>query len=218
MYKNHVKNTIRWIKIQLSYKSLHCLTMKLIVYNVLHMQYSNGNKKKWSDWHLAKKEIQAGSTITIRTRKNENPKIIEWLNAQTEMSTSLNFLIEQEIMQNGIVDLSTQVVSHRPLLPTTEDIYPHMFRYLVDNKGFAVHIDVIADDLADEMGLSDAMRNLTIRTGSQRQWSSLIWFVRMQLQSAGYIDVRDDCLSINEKGRQRFERDEKKRNEENEEN
>lgn len=60
-----------------------------------------------------KKLKQPGDNISLKTKKSEDPLVMEWLNAQTNLMDSLRYLMENEIVQHGVRNLQTFVPIER---------------------------------------------------------------------------------------------------------
>jgi hypothetical protein len=63
-----------------------------------------------------KKTKQPGDNISLKTKKTEDPAVMSWINAQTNLMDSLRYLIELEIRQNGIRNLQAYIPAERNLL------------------------------------------------------------------------------------------------------
>jgi len=63
-----------------------------------------------------KKTKQPGDNISLKTKKTEDPAVMSWINAQTNLMDSLRYLIEMEIRQNGIRNLQAYIPAERNLL------------------------------------------------------------------------------------------------------
>jgi hypothetical protein len=59
---------------------------------------------------------QPGDNISLKTKKNENPAIMQWINAQTNLMDSLRYLIENELHQHGVRNLQSCIPAERTLL------------------------------------------------------------------------------------------------------
>ncbi|UVI30090.1 hypothetical protein [Paenibacillus spongiae] len=60
-----------------------------------------------------KKTKEPGGNISLKTKKNEDPAIMQWLNAQSNLMDSIRYLIENEIRQNGVRNLQAFVPAER---------------------------------------------------------------------------------------------------------
>ncbi|EIT86028.1 hypothetical protein A374_06901 [Fictibacillus macauensis ZFHKF-1] len=60
-----------------------------------------------------KKQKKPGDNISLKTKKNEAPAIIDWINAQSNLMDSIRFLVENEIKANGVRNLQQHVPSDR---------------------------------------------------------------------------------------------------------
>ncbi|WP_141503565.1 hypothetical protein [Paenibacillus luteus] len=63
-----------------------------------------------------KKTKLPGDNISLKTKKNEDPLVMQWLNSQTNLMDSLRYLVESEIAQNGVRNLQAFVPMERNLL------------------------------------------------------------------------------------------------------
>lgn len=62
---------------------------------------------------VMKKTKLAGDNISLKTRKNEDPLVMAWLNMQTNLMDSLRYLVENEIMQYGVRNLQMFIPMER---------------------------------------------------------------------------------------------------------
>jgi hypothetical protein len=62
-----------------------------------------------------KKPKKQGDNISLKTKKNESPIIIEWINCQTNLMDSIRYLIENEVTVNGIRNLQNHVPAERAI-------------------------------------------------------------------------------------------------------
>ncbi|WP_284642983.1 hypothetical protein [Paenibacillus silviterrae] len=65
-----------------------------------------------------KKTKQPGDNISLKTKKTEDPSVMQWINAQTNLMDSLRYLIENEIYQNGVRNLQAFIPTERNVLGT----------------------------------------------------------------------------------------------------
>lgn len=63
-----------------------------------------------------KKIKMPGDNISLKTKKTEDELVMQWLNAQTNLMDSLRYLMEKEIVQNGIRNLQAHVPAERSVL------------------------------------------------------------------------------------------------------
>jgi len=63
-----------------------------------------------------KKTKQPGENFSLKTRKTEDPLVMEWINSQTNLMDSFRYLIEREIARNGIRNLQAVIPSERNIL------------------------------------------------------------------------------------------------------
>lgn len=63
-----------------------------------------------------KKMKQPGENISLKTKKTEDPAVMEWINAQTNLMDSLRYLIEMEIAQHGVRNLQMFIPAERNVL------------------------------------------------------------------------------------------------------
>ncbi|MGN7384370.1 MULTISPECIES: hypothetical protein [unclassified Paenibacillus] len=62
-----------------------------------------------------KKLKKPGDNISLKTKKNEAPAIIDWINSQTNLMDSIRYLIENEIRENGVRNLQNYIPAERAL-------------------------------------------------------------------------------------------------------
>lgn len=60
-----------------------------------------------------KKTKSPGDNISLKTKKTEDPLVMAWLNAQTNLMDSIRYLVENEIRQNGVRNLQTYIPMER---------------------------------------------------------------------------------------------------------
>ncbi|MED4583537.1 hypothetical protein [Brevibacillus choshinensis] len=60
-----------------------------------------------------KKPKKPGDNISIKTKKNESPLIVDWINCQTNLMDSIRYLIENEVAANGIRNLQNYIPAER---------------------------------------------------------------------------------------------------------
>ncbi len=60
-----------------------------------------------------KKTKQPGENISLKTKKTEDPLVMDWINAQTNLMDSLRYLIEREIVSNGVRNLQAFIPAER---------------------------------------------------------------------------------------------------------
>lgn len=60
-----------------------------------------------------KKIKKPGENISLKTKKNEDPAVMDWINSQSNLMDSLRYLIEREIQQFGVRNLQTVVPTER---------------------------------------------------------------------------------------------------------
>jgi hypothetical protein len=61
------------------------------------------------------KPKKPGDNISLKTKKNESPVIIEWINGQTNLMDSIRYLIENEVTANGVRNLQHHIPAQRAL-------------------------------------------------------------------------------------------------------
>ncbi|HTG71226.1 MAG TPA: hypothetical protein VL921_18355 [Candidatus Udaeobacter sp.] len=78
-----------------------------------------------------KKTKLPGDNISLKTKKTEDPLVMQWLNMQTNLMDSLRYLVENEIMLNGVRNLQAFVPMERnmlqgsPALQQPSEFRPH---------------------------------------------------------------------------------------------
>jgi hypothetical protein len=63
-----------------------------------------------------KKTKQPGENISLKTKKTEDPAVMNWINAQTNLMDSLRYLVENEIARNGVRNLQAFIPAERNVL------------------------------------------------------------------------------------------------------
>ncbi len=63
-----------------------------------------------------KKVKMPGENISLKTKKTEDPLIMQWLNAQTNLMDSLRYLMEKEISEHGVRNLQAYIPMERNML------------------------------------------------------------------------------------------------------
>jgi hypothetical protein len=71
---------------------------------------------------VPKKNYKAGDILVMRTRKEEDPLILEWANVQGEIGDAIRYLIEEEIKRNGLRNLVENIKRKRPALSVPEQV------------------------------------------------------------------------------------------------
>lgn len=62
-----------------------------------------------------KKLKNPGDNISLKTKKSEDPAIMEWINSQSNLMDSIRYLIENEVRQNGVRNLQSFIPADRSL-------------------------------------------------------------------------------------------------------
>lgn len=62
-----------------------------------------------------KKLKNPGDNISLKTKKSEEPAIMEWINSQSNLMDSIRYLIENEVRQNGVRNLQSYIPADRSL-------------------------------------------------------------------------------------------------------
>lgn len=60
-----------------------------------------------------KKPKKPGDNISMKTRKNESPLVLDWINSQTNLMDSIRYLIEKEVSANGVRNLQQHIPAER---------------------------------------------------------------------------------------------------------
>ncbi|WP_168122329.1 hypothetical protein [Paenibacillus sp. HB172176] len=60
-----------------------------------------------------KKTKLPGENISLKTKKGEDPLVMEWLNAQSNLMDSIRYLVEKEIAASGVRNLQTCIPAER---------------------------------------------------------------------------------------------------------
>ncbi|WP_028543738.1 hypothetical protein [Paenibacillus taiwanensis] len=105
-----------------------------------------------------KKSKLPGDNISLKTKKSEDPLIMDWINAQTNLMDSLRYLIEQEIVQQGIRNLQAVVPVERNVLAAVTTLLPQFgleerstFEQLIEDSEDAQAKEELAKELDDEL-------------------------------------------------------------------
>jgi hypothetical protein len=69
------------------------------------------------------KPKKPGDNISLKTKKNESPIILQWINCQTNLMDSIRYLIENEVAANGVRNLQHYIPADRSL-PTHFKLSP----------------------------------------------------------------------------------------------
>lgn len=134
------------------------------------------------------RKLNAGDLVVMRTRKNEDLKILRWINLQGQIGDAIRYLIEQDIQQNGIRDLSQTLTQTRPVLPDVNDIAIPLLKEFFKNKGKAIHISEMYKPLADYFDLSDDDRTRKAATTSEPQWNNNVRWGKEILKNKGFVE------------------------------
>ncbi|QJC53947.1 hypothetical protein HGI30_22075 [Paenibacillus albicereus] len=63
-----------------------------------------------------KKIKQPGENISLKTKKNESPEVMDWINGQSNLMDSIRYLVENEIRANGVRNLQLFIPAERGIL------------------------------------------------------------------------------------------------------
>ncbi|MEV5029956.1 hypothetical protein [Paenibacillus sp. LPE1-1-1.1] len=66
-----------------------------------------------------KKTKLPGENISLKTKKTEDPLVMQWLNTQSNLMDSLRYLVENEIALNGVRNLQAFVPMERSRLQSS---------------------------------------------------------------------------------------------------
>lgn len=69
-----------------------------------------------------KKPKKPGDNISIKTKKNESPLIVDWINCQTNLMDSIRYLIEKEVVANGIRNLQNHIPAERAFSTNVDSV------------------------------------------------------------------------------------------------
>ncbi|WP_138753937.1 hypothetical protein [Paenibacillus sinopodophylli] len=69
-----------------------------------------------------KKTKQPGDNISLKTKKTEDPLVMQWLNTQSNLMDSLRYLVEREIASHGVRNLQAFVPMERSMLHSGEPL------------------------------------------------------------------------------------------------
>jgi hypothetical protein len=56
-----------------------------------------------------RKKKKPGDAIPLKLKDNESPHIVDWFNEQSTISQSLRYLIEKDISENGLRNISEEI-------------------------------------------------------------------------------------------------------------
>lgn len=132
------------------------------------------------------KRFKAGAMVSFRLRKNEDERLIEWLNNQSSLSDSIHFLIEQCIQEEGLQDLGTIIFVKRDILPSSNEIADPLIKRLYD-IGEEIHISDLYEPLADDFGLTQDQRNAKAKTTSEAQWNNNVRWAKEKLKNKDLV-------------------------------
>lgn len=62
-----------------------------------------------------KKLKNPGDNISLKTKKSEDPAIMDWINSQSNLMDSIRYLIENEVRQHGVRNLQSFIPADRTL-------------------------------------------------------------------------------------------------------
>nr|WP_275444641.1 hypothetical protein [Paenibacillus sp. ACRRX] len=98
-----------------------------------------------------------GENISLKTKKTEDPLIMNWINIQTNLMDSLRYLIEQEISQQGIRNLQAVVPVERNVLASVTSLLPRagsgelsVFDQLMEDNEDTPSEEELEDELVEE--------------------------------------------------------------------
>jgi hypothetical protein len=63
-----------------------------------------------------KKIKQPGENISLKTKKNESPDVMDWINGQSNLMDSIRYLVENEIREHGVRNLQLLIPAERGAL------------------------------------------------------------------------------------------------------
>ncbi len=63
-----------------------------------------------------KKIKQPGENISLKTKKNESPDVMDWINGQSNLMDSIRYLVENEIREHGVRNLQLLIPAERGTL------------------------------------------------------------------------------------------------------
>ncbi|WP_245850876.1 hypothetical protein [Paenibacillus herberti] len=63
-----------------------------------------------------KKIKQPGENISLKTKKNESPEVMDWINGQSNLMDSIRYLVENEIREHGVRNLQLFIPAERGTL------------------------------------------------------------------------------------------------------
>lgn len=131
-----------------------------------------------------KKTIKEGDSVSIRFPKSVNKNIIEWANKQTSITNSILKLIEKEVTENGIKDLSKE-----PPIPTQKELLPFVFECIGANNNTpnGVNVQIIYDYCTMKLNVSPAQRSEPSKANSSK-FENRVRFAILELKNKNLIE------------------------------
>ncbi|ANX00385.1 hypothetical protein CSTERLE_01645 [Thermoclostridium stercorarium subsp. leptospartum DSM 9219] len=132
-----------------------------------------------------KKIIKAGDTISIRFPKDVNEKILEWVNQQSSVTNSVIKLIEREVEENGINDLSEALF----FIPSQNDLMPYIFDYIGQNNNAVngASVQDIYDYCAEKLNITNDQRCIPSKANKSK-FENRVRFTILALKNKNLIE------------------------------
>ncbi|MBP3966639.1 hypothetical protein [Paenibacillus lignilyticus] len=98
-----------------------------------------------------KKTKLPGGNISLKTKKTEDPLVMAWLNAQSNLMDSFRYLVEKEITLNGVRNLQAYIPMERTNLQDSPDAWGAAYRQITtDRQQLAATIEEEEEEEAAE--------------------------------------------------------------------
>lgn len=131
-----------------------------------------------------KKVIKKGDTVSIRFSKNVSESVMEWVNKQTSITNSILKLIEKEVKENGIKDLSK-----KSPLPTEKELMPYVFDCVAknDHTTDGASVQDIYNHCARKLNVSPSQRAEPSKANKSK-FENRVRFAILELKNKGLIE------------------------------
>lgn len=94
-----------------------------------------------------KKQKKPGDNISLKTKKNEAPAIIDWINSQTNLMDSIRYLVENEIKANGVRNLQQHVPADRGFM---DEVAASLYNGGQEEPKHSPEYDIVEEEEIDE--------------------------------------------------------------------
>lgn len=129
------------------------------------------------------KQIKEGDTISIRFPLYVDEDVLKWANLQTSTNTAIISLIEKEIKENGIRDISKDII------PTEKELWPHVLACIAQNSNntpSGVSVQDIYDYCAAKLNVTPQLRSIPTRT-NESKFENRVRFTILKLKEQKLI-------------------------------